>query len=294
MAKKLLATVISFTTLIITPLLVSAAPKQITGNDWIFCDFQTHKVERDMGIPTHLLKSISLAETGRWDEQKQVNFTWPWTVTALGVGNYFQSKIEAIQYVRFLKANAITNIDVGCMQINLHYHGNAFTSFEDAMDPGINVTYAAKYLKGLYQSARSWTKAAGYYHSKTPKYFQRYKLKILKYWKQQKQLERLEKREAFNLQQMANLNARFKQQKQKSQKTTSTNIPSQQLKAWRNSDKTSYNMATVAKIRRAYKATQWQEKYSSNMRDKTGKNFTDKRRRQLNKWRVTRTTFKDG
>lgn len=292
MVKNLLVTVIRFTTLAITSLLVSAAPTQAKGNDWILCDIQTHKVEREEGIPAYLLKSISLAETGRWDKKKRVNFAWPWTVTALGVGNYFQNKDKALKYLHFLQANAITNIDVGCMQVNLHYHGNAFASLEDALDPAINIAYAAKYLKKLYQSAHSWTKAAGFYHSKTPKYFQRYKLKVLKYWKQQNQHAGLENRKAVNHQHMAKLNSRYKQQKQKAQEATPTNIHSLQLKAWRNGDKRSYNMTTLAKIRRAYKSAQWQKKYSRDLSNKTSKNFSDKRRSQLNKWRNTRAPSK--
>lgn len=293
MVKKILMIVLSLATIAITPLLVSAEQTHVIGNEWKLCDSQTHKVEREKGIPLYLLKSISLAETGRWDRQKRENVAWPWTVTALGVGNYFQNKFEALKYVRFLQANAITNIDVGCMQVNLHYHGDAFASLEDAMDPATNVTYAAKYLKGLYQSARSWTKATGFYHSKTPKHFQVYKLKVLKYWKQQRQLVGLEDRKAVNLHHMAKLNARRKQQKQKALNSSPTNVHSHQLNAWRNSDKKNHNMATLAKIRRASKSAQWQEKYSQDRRDKTGKDFANKRRKQLDKWRFTRSSSID-
>ena len=293
MIKRLLVIVIRLTTVIITPSLVSAAPTQVIENEWKLCDFQTQKAEHEKGIPRYLLKSISLAETGRWDREKQANVAWPWTVTALGVGNYFQNKVKAVKYVRFLQANAITNIDVGCMQVNLHYHGDDFDSLEDAMDPANNVNYAAKYLKGLYLSARSWTKAAGFYHSKTPRHFQAYKLKILKYWKQQHQLAGLEDHKAVNLQHMAKLNAHHKQKKQKSLNSTSTSIHSYQLNAWRNHDKRRHSMATLATMRRASKSAQWQEKYSQDRRGNTGESFADKRRKQMNKWRVTRKSTRD-
>jgi len=41
-------------------------------------------------------------------------------------------------------------------------------------DPDINATYAAKYLTELYHETGSWAQAAGYYHSRTPEYAQRY------------------------------------------------------------------------------------------------------------------------
>jgi hypothetical protein len=294
MIKRLLVIVISLNIIIIIPSLVSAAPIQVIENEWKLCDFQTQKVEHEKGIPRYLLKSISLVETGRWNRQKQANVAWPWTVNALGVGNYFRNKVKAINYVRFLQANAITNIDVGCMQVNLHYHGDAFDSLEDAMDPATNVNYAAKYLKGLYQSARSWTKAAGFYHSKTPLHSQAYKLKILKYWKQQHQLAGREDHKDVNLQHMAILNAHHKQKKQKILNSTSASIHSYQLNAWRNRDKKGPSMETLATMRRASKSAQWQDKYPKNGRGKTGKSFAEKRRKQMDKWRVTRTSHRDG
>jgi hypothetical protein len=294
MVKWLLGIVVSLTAAVLTPLLVSAEPAQVIENAWKLCDFQTQQVEQRKGIPRYLLKSISLAETGRWDRQEQANVAWPWTVTALGVGNHFQNKVKALKYVRFLQANAITNIDVGCMQVNLYYHGDAFASLEDAMDPATNVTYAAKHLKRLYQSNRSWTKATGFYHSTMPKRVQGYKLKVLKYWKQQRQHAGRKDRKAVDHQRMAKLNANHKQQKQDALNGTSTNAHSSQLAAWRSGDTKSHNMATLATMRRASKSAQWQEKYPHDGRDKTGKNFADKRRRQLNKWRVTHTGSSDG
>lgn len=66
------------------------------------------------------------------------------------------------------------------MQINLSYHGKAFKSIEDALDPQKNVTYAAKYLKSLYlKKGKDWLKAAMAYHSTTPHKAQRYKKKIV-------------------------------------------------------------------------------------------------------------------
>ena len=294
MVKWLLMIVVSLTATLLSPYLVLAAPALVPGIAWKLCDYQTQQVEQEKNIPRYLLKSISLAETGRWDRQKQANVAWPWTVTALGVGNYFQNKVDALKYVRFLQANAITNIDVGCMQVNLYYHGDAFASLEDAIDPATNVTYAARYLKKLYQSHPSWTKAAGFYHSKTPKHSQGYKLKVLKYWKQQRQLAGSEDRKAVDHQRMAKMNAYHKQEKQEMLNGTSTNIHSHQLNAWRNGDKKSHNIETLASMRRASKSAQWQEKYSRNERDKTGKDFADKRRRQLNKWRVRRTSASGG
>jgi hypothetical protein len=78
-------------------------------------------------------------------------------------------------------------MDVGCMQINMMYHGDAFTSIEQAFDPAANVAYAARFLKQLYAKMGSWHEAAGRYHSATPIYNQRYKEKIARLWDEQRE-----------------------------------------------------------------------------------------------------------
>ena len=73
---------------------------------------------------------------------------------AEGQGRYLSSKLEAINEVRELQARGIRNIDVGCMQVNLYHHPDAFFSLEQAFDPAANVTYAAQFLRSLYRRHR--------------------------------------------------------------------------------------------------------------------------------------------
>ncbi len=146
------------------------------------CRTFTEKAEREQGIPRHLLTAISLAETGRWSEEKKEIFAWPWTVMAKGRGLYFKSKIEAIVAVNRLRRAGVTNIDVGCMQINLRYHPRAFASLNEAFDPTANVAYAAKFLKGLHGITQSWPQATANYHSTDPLRNVSYKNKVLSLW----------------------------------------------------------------------------------------------------------------
>lgn len=122
--------------------------------------------EKDRGIPEGLLKSIGFAESGRTVNGQRV--AWPWTVNAQGQGHYFKSKDEAVAFVQDLQANGVKVIDVGCMQVNLHYHPKAFASLEDAFDPASNVAYAAKFLTWLEDETNDWSTASRYYHSRTP------------------------------------------------------------------------------------------------------------------------------
>ena len=148
------------------------------------CAGQSARLERLEGIPRHLLSAISVAESGRWDETRQATFAWPWTVTAEGEGRFFATKAGAVDHVRALRARDVRNIDVGCMQVNLYYHGGAFAGLEEAFDPPTNVAYAARYLKGLFDAARSWTQAAADYHSTTPERNRPYKRKVVRLWNQ--------------------------------------------------------------------------------------------------------------
>ena len=141
-----------------------------------------YAAERDKGIPTHLLRSIALTESGRWDEASSRTVAWPWTINAEGVGHFFPSKQAAIAFVHKLRAKGVKSMDVGCMQVNLMWHPNAFASLEEAFEPAKNVSYAARHLADLKDERKTWTEAVGYYHSATPEHNQRYRAKVLKQW----------------------------------------------------------------------------------------------------------------
>ena len=159
-----------------------AAAKQTADFKANSCRTFTEKAEREQGIPRHLLTAISLAETGRWSEEKQEIFAWPWTVMAKGRGLYFKSKIEAIVAVNRLRRAGVTNIDVGCMQINLHHHPDAFEDMETAFDPAANAAYAASFLNGLFKAHSSWGEAIRRYHSSNAKYNRPYHEKVALAW----------------------------------------------------------------------------------------------------------------
>ncbi len=157
-----------------------------TQNPWTMCAKATNRVERQEGIPRQLLRAISKAESGRYHEGKQVVMAWPWTVMAEGRGRYLETKADAIAEVEGLRARGIRNIDVGCMQVNLQAHPNAFASLQDAFDPLTNVTYAASFLKTLAAEQGSWAKAAAYYHSQNPVHYRGYRSKVREIWAQER------------------------------------------------------------------------------------------------------------
>lgn len=144
------------------------------------------KTEVRKTIPLHLLRAISLVESGKWDKEKGARVAWPWTVMAEGKGRYLHSKEAAINEVRKLKAKGVKNIDVGCMQVNLHHHAKAFATLEEAFDPQKNVAYAAQFLVDLRKRSPSWTSAVGRYHSYNQEFSTPYRRKVLKAWRDEK------------------------------------------------------------------------------------------------------------
>lgn len=144
---------------------IKTPAKPHTDNE--LCAYAATKAEQDFAIKENLLQTISMVESGRWDNKLGKRTAWPWTVHANGKGHYYKSKNEAVNAVKAMQKQGITNIDVGCMQINLKYHGKEFRSVEDAFDPEKNAAYSAKFLKQLYKrNKKDWKKTAMHYHSK--------------------------------------------------------------------------------------------------------------------------------
>ncbi|GHF36031.1 transglycosylase SLT domain-containing protein [Seohaeicola zhoushanensis] len=117
-------------------------------------------------IPNNILLGIGLQEAGL--RLGDLYTVWPWAVNAAGEGRVFDSGEEALAWVHERQAMGVRSIDIGCMQVNLQWHPNAFTSPEAGFDPARNVDYAASFLRDLYYKTGDWELAAGSYHSFTP------------------------------------------------------------------------------------------------------------------------------
>jgi tetratricopeptide (TPR) repeat protein len=139
--------------------------------------------ERSMRIPQGLLTAISFVESGRPVGPNNELVAWPWTINVNGQGRYFDTKEEAVTATRKLLDEGQRSIDVGCMQINLRYHPNAFRSMEDAFDPALNVAYGAQFLSSLHGLQGSWAKAVERYHSSDDGRREEYREKVMAFWK---------------------------------------------------------------------------------------------------------------
>jgi hypothetical protein len=133
------------------------------------CAAGLKQAEAKYGIPHGLLATMAKVESGRPLPGAGLQ-PWPWTIDADGQGYFFQSKAAAIAWAEQAKDRGVRLMDVGCMQVNLQYHPNAFASLDQAFDPVANADYAARFLKRLKEgdAGGNWFTAVGFYHSQTP------------------------------------------------------------------------------------------------------------------------------
>jgi len=139
-------------------------------------------VERERAMPARLMQAIARVESGRRDPATGRYAPWPWTINAEGRGSFYPDKAAALAAVRSLQAQGVRSIDVGCMQVNLRHHPNAFASLEEAFDPLANARYAARFLGELQAGGQDWMRAAGGYHSQTPEHAEPYRARVAAAW----------------------------------------------------------------------------------------------------------------
>ena len=143
------------------------------------CYNAINSASASFGTPREVMLAISLTETGKKIAGRIQ--PWPWTVNMEGKGFWFDTRAEALAYVRKRHAEGARSFDVGCFQINYKWHHQHFRSIEDMFDPKINASYAARFLNTLFNEKGNWSAAAGAYHSRTPSFAKRYSARFDRY-----------------------------------------------------------------------------------------------------------------
>ncbi len=147
----------------------------------VFCGRAIAAAEQNLRIPDAFLAAIGRVESGRPGASAS-RLPWPWTINAEGHGHFYATRGEAIAATRALQARGVASIDVGCLQVNLAAHPDAFARLDDAFDPAVNVAYGAAFLRKLFGQTGSWPRAAAAYHSQTPALGSAYLQKVLTEW----------------------------------------------------------------------------------------------------------------
>jgi hypothetical protein len=146
------------------------------GDPAQLCERAAETAAAETGVPAAVLKAIALVETGR--RRGGVTRPWPWALNMGGPGAWLETEAAALAKLRAVLDSGAENVDVGCFQINHRWHGAAFASLEEMIDPVANARHAARFLLDLHAEFGTWAAAAGAYHSRTPERAERYRARF--------------------------------------------------------------------------------------------------------------------
>lgn len=141
------------------------------------CQDAAHAAEISNRLPSGLLAAIGRIESGG-----QGGRNWSVNANMAGSGQHFASADDAEQYVQGLLAVGHRMIDVGCFQVDLFYHPDAFLHWQDAFDSQVNAEAAAHILQRLHDRTNDWYQAVALYHSGDPERGQPYLRSVLDAW----------------------------------------------------------------------------------------------------------------
>jgi hypothetical protein len=135
-----------------------------------------------MDLPPGLLLAVGRVESGQRDPATGTLLPWPWSVNDEGTDHVFGSAFDAIAYVVAARGRGSRSLDVGCFQVNLQFHPDAFATVAEAFDPAANARYAGQLLTDLHAHSGSWETAVRLYHSATPWRGEAYRDLVLSRW----------------------------------------------------------------------------------------------------------------
>jgi len=130
-----------------------------TQADDSICEAEMTRAAEAYDVPLGVLYAVGMTETGRRGKLH------PYALNIAGRSYFGTGVRDAVETFNKERRRGIRLIDLGCMQINHHYHGREFDTIEDMLDPAQNVEYAARFLKELRKREGSWTLAVARYHA---------------------------------------------------------------------------------------------------------------------------------
>ncbi|XDZ64970.1 hypothetical protein AB8880_08530 [Alphaproteobacteria bacterium LSUCC0684] len=145
------------------------------------CEAHTPDLEKAFDLPPGVLTAISRVESGR-PNAEGIRQGWPWTINHDGKGLFFETKDEMLAYARSHIEKGDRRMDLGCMQISLFWHGDAFSSLDEMADPPSNIAYAAAFLADLSAQHGSLDQAIRRYHNADPKANTPYVARVYDVW----------------------------------------------------------------------------------------------------------------
>ena len=123
------------------------------------CEAEILRAADRYGVPAGILYSVGLTETGRKGSLQ------PYALNIEGRAVFARSAGKAVAEFEAARRRGAKLIDLGCMQINHHYHAEKFAGVAQMLNPRANVDYAARFLVELHKRHRTWSMAVARYHA---------------------------------------------------------------------------------------------------------------------------------
>lgn len=123
------------------------------------CERQMAQAAAKHGVPLGMLYAVGLTESGNRGSLQ------PYAMNIGGKAYFGATAADVVQRLTQAQQEGVRLVDLGCMQINHHYHRAKFASLEAMIDPAQNVEYATRFLKELKEREGSWTLAVARYHA---------------------------------------------------------------------------------------------------------------------------------
>ena len=125
-------------------------------------------------LPPGLLAAIGNVESGGWG----------WSVNGNNglSGQRFANAEDALAYTESLFGSGFRTIDIGCFQVDLRYHPEAFPRWQDGFNEDTNAAAAAAILTRLHAQTGTWSRAIALYHSADPQRGQSYLQAVMTAW----------------------------------------------------------------------------------------------------------------
>jgi Transglycosylase SLT domain len=125
----------------------------------LVCERQLARASQEEQVPLPVLYAVGLTESGNKGRLH------PFALNIEGKTVFAKDKQDALRHFANARKQGKKLIDLGCMQVNHHFHGSNFSGPAEMLVPDKNVTYAARFLKQLRQEHGSWTMAVARYHA---------------------------------------------------------------------------------------------------------------------------------
>ncbi|WP_347987652.1 transglycosylase SLT domain-containing protein [Methylomonas sp. AM2-LC] len=133
-------------------------PQKLENTLWGHVAKQNH-------IDPYTLYAVALIESAKNSDPNHVT-PWPWALNKAGQSIIPVSQQEAHTLLNKSIAQGNRHIDIGLMQINLHWHGHRVAKPEHLLNPAINLQIGAGLLAEAIQSSpNNLVLGIGRYHN---------------------------------------------------------------------------------------------------------------------------------